>query len=294
MESKENLYLTSFIALSGFFCLSVVGAFSKLISNHISIFTILFFQTGICLLCTLPLLVKRGLSSIKTTKFSLHLARDLAGILSFFCLFYSFKNIPLVNGSLLQNTAPLWLPFIAFIWLRTRMRGDLWWGILIGFIGVILILKPGGASFSIGSFSALASGILLGFTLLAVQRLAATEPTNRILFYYFLVGVIVTGPLAYFEYVHPSTRDLLLLIGIGVFTYLAQMLVTYSFKHGKATVLAPLNYTVVIFSGLFDWLIWNNTPDFITCVGAILVAGGGILSIHFEKKYQKKLSSPIK
>ncbi len=293
MEGKKTIYYGALYTTLGYFCLAVLSLFSKLMGSQVSIFTILLFQNGICLLLTLPQIFKEGISHLKTHRIGTHLVRDVAGVLSFLFLFFSLKHVPLVTGTLLLNTAPLWLPLIAWLWLKVKIPGRLWWGLIIGFIGVGVILKPGAAAFSLGSLAALFSGILLGFALLVIHQLRTTEPTNRILFYYFLVGTVISAPLALIEFIPPSFKDLLLLIGIGVFTYLAQLLVTYAFKFGKAEILAPLAYTVVIFSALFDWIFWDNTPSFLTCFGALLIIIGAILSLHFESRRQKNLSKAL-
>ncbi len=290
-EIKKNLIGIAFFCTLAYLCAAAVGACSKLIDKQISIITILFFQNWICLFLTLPQIIQKGWKTLKTEKIGLHLARDVAGILSFFCFFFSLETIPLLNGILLQSTGPLWLPLIAFLWLGIKMRGQLWWGILIGFLGVVLILKPGIEPLSLGIVSAIISGFFSGFTLISVNRLASTEPTHRILFYYFLIGTIATGTLSLFHFSIPSWKDFIFLLGVGIFTFSAQTIIVYALRHGKADTLAPLAYTVVIYSGLFDWIIWKNVPNFITCAGIVLVVIGAVLSVYFEKRYQKKISS---
>ncbi len=292
-QAKKNLIAIASICALAYLFAAAVGACSKLIDREISIATILFFQNWICLLLTLPQIFRKGWKTLKTDRLGLHLARDIAGILAFFCFFFSLKTIPLLSGILLQNAGPLWLPWIALLWLGIKMRGQLWWGILIGFLGVVLILKPGIEPLSLGMISAIAAGIFSGFTLIAVNRLRTTEPIYRILFYYFLVGTIATGIFSLFHFSIPSWRDFACLLGVGVFTFLAQQIITYVLRHGNADVLAPISYTVVIYSGLLDWAIWHNIPDWITATGIVLIVAGAILSVYFEKRYQKKISSEM-
>jgi len=281
---KERLIFGAFIATLGFFFTAAMGTCSKLISPQTSLFTILFFQNCICLLCTLPQIVQKGWSFVKTEKLPLHLVRDIGGIMATFCLFFSLKTTSLVTGMLLLNAAPLWVPLISFLWLRLQIKGYLWIGIILGFVGVLLILKPGAEILAIGTLAALLSGILTGVTLIAIHKLAVTEPTHRILFYYFLLGTIVTLPLALFHARIPSLEDFFCLLGIGFSTILGNLLITYAFKHGKASVLAPISYTAVVYSGILGWLIWNNVPDFFSMIGMILVFIGGSISVYFEKK----------
>lgn len=284
---NQNLVKAVPIFLLGYFFLAAMGACNKLVSPQTSTFTILFFQNAICLILTLPQVVKNGWAGLRTERIWMHLVRDLCGISSFFFLFWGLKTIPLVDGLLLLNTSPLWLPLIALIWLRVRMKSYVWWSMIVGFVGIVLILEPGSETLQVGALLALAAGLLAGITFLTVAKLTSTEPVYRILFYYFLLGTLISAPLGL---AIPSRHDFLFLIGVGGFCFLAQALLSYSFKHGKASILAPFSYSVVIFSGLFDWLLWDHIPNLLTLLGVILVVIGAILSIYFEKKYQKKLT----
>ena len=283
---QKNLSLAVVCCVLAFFFNAAMGACNKLISHSVSIFTILLFQNAICFLLTLPQVIWNR-CSLKTEKWGLHLSRDLIGMAAFFFIFLALRSLPLVDGMLLQNTAPLWIPLIAFVWLGIRMRRNLWWGIIAGFIGIILILKPGTEALSIGAIYSIASGIGSAICMLLVSRLSHTEPVERILFYYFLLGTILSALISLFTFSIPSSKDLVYLAGVGMCAFLANILMTYTFRHGKVSVLAPITYCVVIFSGMFDYLIWNHIPDLLSFLGIILVTAGSLLSIYFEKQYQK-------
>jgi drug/metabolite transporter (DMT)-like permease len=233
--------------------------------------------------------LQRGVPHLKTARYGLHFVRDAAGFSSFLCLFAALKSIPLINAMLLSYTEPLWIPLIAWIWPGVRMRGHIWWGIVVGFFGMVLILQPSAGGHNLGTFLAILSGILAGLTFILIHRLASTEPTYRILFYNSLFGMLITAPLASFYLSRLSMVDLFCLIGVGGFTFISQYLVTYAFKHGNATMLGSLAYTVVLFSGVLGWALWGEIPNSISLFGMILVIIGGICAVYFEKKYQKSI-----
>jgi drug/metabolite transporter (DMT)-like permease len=288
-SKKENLILGASVCTVGFFFAAATGACSKLVNPATPVLVILFFQNAICLLFNLPQITVMGYSALKTNKLGLHFLRDLTGFSSFLCLFAALKSIPLVEAMLLSYTEPLWIPFVALIWPGVRMRGSIWWGIGLGFLGIVFILQPSGEGLNAGIFLAILSGILAAVMLIVMHRLAATEPTHRTLFYNSLFGVLVTAPFALFNFSLLSTTDLFFLAGVGFFTYLSQFLITYAFKHGDATTLGTLAYTVVLFSGLLGWIFWAEVPNLVSFVGMALVIIGGILSVYFERKYQQKL-----
>ena len=289
LYKKNNLIAGALICSLGFFFAAATGACSKEVSPAISVLVILFFQNAFSLLLNLPEIVKHRLPQLKTKRLGLHFIRASTGFTSFLCLFASLKSISLVDGMLLSYTEPLWIPFVALIWLKVKMKGYIWWGILIGFAGIVLILQPTGEGLSSGAILALLSGMLAAITLISIHRLAGTEPTYRTLFYNSVFGILVTLPsiILYFHLV--SLKDLIYLSGVGLFTYLSQYLVTYSFRHANPTTLGPFCYTVVLFSGILGWIFWNEIPNTISFLGMILVIAGGVLSVYFEQKYQKNI-----
>jgi drug/metabolite transporter (DMT)-like permease len=283
---KKNLPLGVLCCMLGWFFFTASITCNKLVIHNVSILTILLFQNAICLFLTIPLIAWNR-SSLKTKRWGLHLFRDIVGMLIIFFIFSALKTIPLVDGTLLQNTAPLWIPLIVFVWLGIRIRRHLWWGNIMGFVGIVLILKPGVEALSIGALYALASGLGTAFSIVVTALLSRTEPTERTLFYFFLFGTLVTLAMAFFGFSIPSKQDLIYLIGVGIFTYLSVLLTTYSMQHGKASVLGPIAYSSVVFAGIFDYLIWDHIPDLLTFLGSAIVITGSLLSIHFESRYQK-------
>ena len=289
---QKKLLIAVLCSLLGWLFLTMSNICNKLIIHDVSIWVILLFQNVICLILTVPLVTLKR-CSLKTKKWGLHLFRDLLGVSIFFFVFTAMKSIPLVDASLLQNTAPLWIPFIIFAWLGIRIRRNLWWGTIMGFVGVVLILKPGTEALSIGALYALAAGLGTAFSFVVTARLSHTEPAERTLFYYFLFGTLVSLPMAFVEFSMPSIQNLIYLIGVGVFVYLGVFLMTYSLQHAKASVLGPIAYSSVIFSGIFDYLIWNHIPDLLTFLGVAIVVAGSLLSIHFEHRYQKLINESV-
>ncbi len=283
---QRTLFSASICVLSCL-CLALMGVCSKLVSSNISAFTILLFQCAVFFLITSARALKIGMGILyPTARRGLLCFRSIAALLSWSFLFLALKTTSLVDTMLLNNTAPLWIPLVAFLWLGLRMRKEVWLTVGPGFLGVIAILQPDTGIFRTGSFFALLSGIFMAVSFLAVARLKTTEPTTRILFWYSVLGIIVSLPLGFAV---PSPRDFLLLLGVGTFGFGSSWFLAYSFEHGKAATLAPLLYTTVFFSGIFDWLIWEHIPNLLTMIGMALVIGGGVLSLHFERRYQKKL-----
>lgn len=266
----------------GYLCIALMSACAKEIPARIPVVTIVFFQSIVSLALVLPQFIYLGRNQLWPQQIYAHLIRDAFGVLSFFTLFLAIKTIPLVDGVLLQNTAPLWVPFVAMMWKRKKIPPSVWLGSIVGFLGVILVLKPGTEMIHPAVLLGIASGIMLAVSLVAIRILSYTEPTARILFYYFAFGAVVTFPFLLIHWIPLTRQEWILLIAVGIFMFLAQFFITYAFKHGKASTLAPISYTTVLWAGILGWLIWGNIPDWLSIMGMLLIVAGGIFTIVME------------
>lgn len=281
---RENAALGGLLIVIAFLCVAIMSAFGKA-AAQVSTATIVFFQNFISLLLFLPWALRQGPTPLKTSRIGLHILRACAGLLSQVLMFAAVKKMPLMNAVLLTNSAPLFIPLITWAWLKEKISGIVWASLLVGFVGVVMILKPSAALITNpAALIATTAAIFSAFALVTVNRLSTTETTQRILFYYFLISSIVTAPFAIWNgaiFQPRATMDWLYLVGIGVFMAASQLLIILAYRHASAGRIAPFNYSVVVFSGLIGWFVWKNAPDLLSLFGVILVTAGGILSTKF-------------
>lgn len=283
---KPNLILGAVYVTLCYLFLALFSACAKVASETVSTFTILFFQNSICFLLNLPRALQEG---IKTKHPYLHLTRDVFGFSSYFLFVLAVGYIPLANAVLLSNSAPLWIPFVIWIWFKKKVPPYLWGALIVGFIGLIFILKPTEGIVDVASIYALFSGIFIGVAMVAIRRLTHTEPSSRILFYYFLLGSVVSLPFAIKDFNAAFRIPVLYFLLAAAFCfYLVQIFINLGFKKGKASTLSPLAYTVVFFSAILDRIFWHKVPDLWSIIGMVLIIAGGIASVYFEKKYEGK------
>lgn len=274
----ENAALGGFLIVVAFLSIAVMSALGKA-AQRVPTGTIVFFQNFISLVLFLPWLFRGGVAEVKTSRPGLHILRALTGLLSQVLMFVAVKKMPLMDAVLLANSAPLFIPIITWAWLKEKISGVVWASLLVGFVGVILILKPNAALLSNPiALVATSAAVFSAFALVAVNRLSTTEPTERILFYYFLISSLAAAPFAIAEWRTPTELEWMYLAGIGVFMAVGQLLIILAYRQASAGRIAPYNYSVVVFSGLIGWLVWKNTPDLLSLAGVILVTLGGILS----------------
>lgn len=212
-----------------------------------------------------------------------HLLRCLVGFVSIYCYVYCVKLIPLVNAVTLSNTAPLFMPFVVMIWLHLFVSKWRYIAAGIGFLGVVILLRPDEIFQEVGSLFGITTGLLSAIALLGVRQLSKTESAEKILLYYFTISSVLSFyPMVVTWKSIPNLREWGYLILIGIFSVLYQYLITKSYTHTPATKASLLNYLAVVFGGLGGWLIFNEIPDVWVWIGTVLIVVGACVAL-FDK-----------
>jgi drug/metabolite transporter (DMT)-like permease len=276
----ENLVLGAALTTAAFFCVALVGTLAKVSGQYTSTGVLLLFQNLICLIFVIPVALRGGWSSQRTTKLGLHLLRAATGTACWYALFFAITQIPLANATLLTYSAPLWMPLVAWVATRQRVSRWTWLGAGLGFAGVLLVLQPQSHSFNIGEVSALAGALFLAVAMMSVRWLGATEPITRVLFYYFLLSTVMSVPIAALDWKPFPAQALGWLIGLGLAQMLSQILIIVAYRYASAEKVGPFIYSVIVFTALIDWIIWDHPPTLFMYLGMALVIGGGIVAVR--------------
>lgn len=223
-----------------------------------------------------------------TKEWKIHLVRGLFGLGGITFYYYSLKSLTLTDATLLFNVMPIFVPFVAFFWKRIPMPHQIFWGIGVAFIGIILVLRPGAGVFHLAAVWALLAGLCGAVASVALRFAHYTEPFERTMFYYFLVGAIgsgigvLTNPQASFHIV--DLKVLIYLLLIGGFGFGFQILYTLASKHAPVRLITVFLYTSVIFSMFFDWCLWGKGFSLLTFIGFALIVCGAALMVYLFPK----------
>lgn len=280
----ENRARGAMFAIAAAFMFAAMGAVIKTASAHLPTELVVFFRNFFGLLALLPWLLRGGVRGLATQRFGSHVARALAGLAAMYCFFYAIAKLHLAEAVLLNFTAPLFIPFIALLWLRERVEHNVWWAIAVGFVGITLILKPGMDIFSPAALIGLASGALAALAVVNIRRMSETEPTTRIVFYFSIISVIVSALPLLWSWQTPGPQALALMAVAGIFATSGQLLLTRGYALAPAALVGPFTYSSVVFAALFGWLLWGEMPDTLNLTGAVLVCLAGIMAIRATER----------
>jgi len=275
------------LVILAFLAFSIMSGFVKA-SSHAGLSTqeIMAFQNLIALLVLLPWILKNGRRVIVPKNKALVIGRALLGLVSMYLFFLAVRLVPLVNAVLLQNTVPLFIPVLTFLFFRKKITLKIFATMIIGFIGVVIVLNPGRGFLRPGDLIALSAGFISAVVTIILGRLEDKEElVPTVMFYYLVITILVTGIWAMPAWKTPHGILWLHLVSAGIMYAAFQVLLILSLKYASPTTISPFIYLSVVFSGLIDWIAWKQTPDFMTIIGSAVVITGAILStIHHSKK----------
>jgi drug/metabolite transporter (DMT)-like permease len=263
-----------------------MGVFVKLASVYHGAAELVFYRSLLGMLVMVGALVfsGRSLRRLATPYWDTHVSRGLVGFVALLLFFYAIADLPLSTAVTLNYTSPLFLALFTIWLLRERAGWKLSAALLMGFLAVALLLKP---TFAMGlsgaGLAGLASGIFAGLAYIQVRRLGRLgEPEWRIVFYFTLVSTLGSAAWMTFGKVQPITPvSGMLLLAIGVTATLAQLAMTRAYRLGRTLVVGALAYSTVVFSSLFQLMVWGAQLDKIQWLAVGLVCLSGVAAIRY-------------
>lgn len=244
---------------------------------------IVFFR---CLLAFLPLYVAihrtGGWQVLQTKRPGAHVFRVVVGGFALFIGFYALTLMPLANYFAFTYAAPLFATMLSIPILGEKVGVRRWTAVLVGFAGVLIMLQPGARSFDYATLVAIAAAFTYALAIVAVRNLARTDSSAATIFYFTLVGLILSACVLPFEWRTPTAREWALLIGIGLVSGFGQILMTDAYRLAPPSVIAPFDYTSMIWALILGYALFGDFPEPIVLVGAAVVIASGVYIIYRE------------
>lgn len=282
---QHNVRLGAFYLLIGELLVAILAATVRKVSDDLTTDQVIFFRNLMGLIALLPLVMRTGLSGLKTNKFFSHLTRSIIGVTAMYCYFWTLARIPLTEAFLVKLSAPLFLPFFAYLWLREPTSKLNFIALIVGFVGVMTILWPNLGENSHNDWPAMAiwvgvlGAILMALSKIAIRSMAATEPSQRIVFYYAVIASLITLPGAIINW-NPVPFEIWgWLIALGIVASAGQLAVTKGYRTAPTGAIGVYAYSAVIYGALMGWWFWDEIPSWYTWCGAGLIISAGLINL---------------
>ncbi len=262
---------------------TIVQAIAKHLGQRLDPFQVSFARAFFGLIAIVPLLMRAGFGDggIKTNVLPLQLLRGVVGTLAMFCGFYAVAHMPLADAQSLNFARGLFLVPLAILFLREAVGGRRIAAMAIGFLGVLIMLRPTG-EIELAALVALAGAALVAFATVLVKIVSRYDSPVTLMFYTGVVGTLVAIVPAILNWVPPTPFEYLLLVLVGVIGATAHNCFIRGYAVGETTAVAPFEYTSLIFAAMVGFFIFADIPDAYTVVGALTIVGASLYIVRRE------------
>ena len=251
---------------------------------------IVFFRNLFGLVVLLPLFLKSGFYQLRTSRLSFHILRGCIHSTSMISWFIAITLIPLADATALSFLTPIYASVGAILIMGEPSRQSRWIAIAIGFIGMLVILRPGFAEISLGSILVVSSGIAMATSKLMAKSLTRTDTPATIVFFMSLMVTFISFFPALFFWTWPPLELWLWLLMLGAGGSFAHIIQTHSYRMGEMTVVEPMSYFRLIWATAFGFLLFGEVPEIWTWIGTAIIITGALLLTREES--QKKDQAP--
>ncbi len=274
------LLLGALLLTGGEAMLTLMAAVIKHVSPEVSTAMVVFLRNLFGLLALVPLLATHRGSLFTSTRPGTMAIRALAGLAAMYGFFYVIAHLPLAEATLVKLTTPFFMPLIGWFWLKERIGRHNATAIVVGFIGVLFILRPGTDTFDPDALVGIAAALLASVAMVAIRGMSEDEPPARIVFQFGLVSTLVSAVPLLWAWQMPPAHLWGWLLAMGAFGSIGQLLITRAFQVAPPGRIGPFNYTSVVFAALLGWAVWGESLLVTTVVGSLLIFVAGVINLR--------------
>jgi len=250
-----------------------------------------FFRNAFGLLALLPMLLRPGHAPLKTQQLPRYFVRSAIGLGSMLCAFWALGHLPLAQAVSLSYSTPLFVTIAAVLWLGETVRVRRWAAVVVGFIGVLVIVRPGTAGFTAGSLVAVGAAVLSSLVAIQIKQLTRIDSADTVVLYTYVFWVPLSLVPAVFVWVWPTGTAWLWLLATGVLGTIGQLLWTRALRLGEVSALTPISFLQLPLVTLFGWLLFNESVDRWTIIGAGIILAANAYIAHREAVLSRRAAS---
>lgn len=258
------------------FLVSLMVSIVRHLSEQFNVFFIVMMRNIFGLMFFAPQILHDYKKVLHTKKIKLHLARNINGLISMLVWFYTITLLPLSEAVSITFIIPITTTLAAIFFLKEKVKKETWIAILIGFIGVLIIIRPGFREFKFAYLLALLSALLWSLSNVLVKKMTKTENPRTIVAYMSIIMLTMSIPLA-LPHIQPLTsHDIFWFAMLGIISNLSHTAMSISYSKSDLSVVQPFDFTRLIFTAIIAYFAFDETIDLWVVFGAILILCGTI------------------
>jgi drug/metabolite transporter (DMT)-like permease len=245
-------------AVVGIAFMALFDAMAKFLGEGYHVVQLVFFRNFFGLLFVLLLVARSGgLGSLSSRHPVLHGLRAAFALGATFSFFIGLQFMPLAEAFALTFTGPIFITVLSIPVLGETVGPRRWTAVLVGFVGVVIMLRPGSEALRVEALLPLTAALCYAFIMLLSRR----EPVGTVMFWTAVIGTLVSGAALPFDWLAPTPRDWALFVLLGLLGSLTMWFMTLAYRHAPAAVVAPFDYTILLWGLLIGWAVWHELPD---------------------------------
>lgn len=265
--------------------LTLQDAVIKLLSERLPVTEILLIRSAIMLPMIVAVAAATGqFKRLGTRRYGAHLLRAVLNFMAFITYFGALRLMPLADTLAIVFSAPIFIVLFSAVFLKEKVGRWRWSAVALGFFGVLVMIRPGASMLDWPVFMALLSSIFYALWMLTTRTMAEDESSLGMLFYSTLFFVLAGAVLAPFEWVPVGGEDLLVLTVLSAISMGGLLMLIHSYRLAQASILAPFDYTAMVWAVLLGWFVWNELPGPWVIAGTALVVIAGLIIVHREAR----------
>jgi S-adenosylmethionine uptake transporter len=281
-------------ALAAFAFFSTHDAIVKTLGSSYSVFQIIFFSMLFAFVpMSISMLADRAVDNFRPHHPWLVLLRSGLSIISMSSAFYAFTALPLAEVYSLLFATPLLITALSVPILGETVRGQRWAAVIIGLLGVMIVLRPGVTELSLGHLAALLAACASALASILIRKIGSEERSAVLILYPMLLSLIAMSLVMPEVYQPVGLSDLALMAAIGFLSVIAQHCVIGAYRAAPAAVVAPLQYSQILWATLFGALFFAETPDFYVALGSAIIIGSGLFVVWRESRENVSARRPV-
>jgi len=284
---KNKLFSVTLLAIGATLFGSFMGAGVKFLSDDLHPIIICFYRCLMGLIIITPFVARNNFQALQTNNMRLQIFRALINIISMICWFSAIGMMHFEKATALGFTTPLFTTVLAVLILGEVIRFHRIAALLLGFIGILIIIRPGYMPFEFGTILMLIASFSFSFVLIFVKKLSATDSSLTIIFYHLLYMTPAFFILALFYWENINLNQLIIFVLMGTSGLLSHWCLAQAFKLSDTTFVMPLQFTKLIWASLIGLFIFAEQPDIWTWVGGVVIFIS-VVYITYREAFKKK------